>query len=182
MNVLVPLAEGFEEIEAVTIIDVLRRADIKVTSAYLQENPVTGSHDIIVIADTGIESVKHNKFDAVVLPGGMPGSENLKKNGTLLQIIKTVSSNGGLVAAICAAPIVLGHAGLLKGKKATCFPGFENELIGADFISKPVVVDGDIITGSAAGSAMQFSLEIVKRLKGEEIKNSLKELMQIGWI
>lgn len=121
MNVLVPLAEGFEEIEAVTIIDVLRRADIKVTSAYLQENPVTGSHDIIVIADTGIESVKHNKFDAVVLPGGMPGSENLKKNGTLLQIIKTVSSNGGLVAAICAAPIVLGHAGLLKGKKRHAF-------------------------------------------------------------
>lgn len=182
MKVLVPLAEGFEEIEAVTIIDVLRRADIKVTTVYLKENPVTGSHDIKISAEKHVEEIKNDKFDAVVLPGGMPGSENLKKSGILIQIIKTVNSNGGLVAAVCAAPIVLGHMGLLKGKNATCFPGFENQLNGANFVSKPVVLDGNILTGSAAGSVMQFSLEIVKILKGEETRNILRERMQVYWI
>ncbi|MCU0289938.1 MAG: DJ-1/PfpI family protein [Acidobacteria bacterium] len=109
----------------------------------------------------------------------MPGSDNLKKSDTLSEIIMSINSGGGLVAAICAAPIVLGHIGLLNGKNATCFPGFESQLTGAKFISAPVVRDGNILTGSAAGSAMQFSLEIVKIIKGEVTEKNLRERMQV---
>ncbi len=182
MKVLVPLAEGFEEIEAVTIVDVLRRTDIDVITVYLDNNPVIGAHDIPVTADKGIHEINSDDIDSIILPGGMPGSENLKNSKTIIDIVKKIYSKEKLVAAICAAPIVLGHAGILHGKKATCYPGFEKEIKGAYCVDKPVVTDGNIITGSAAGSALPFALEIVKNLKGEDFMTSLKEMMQVNWI
>lgn len=181
MKVLVPLAEGFEEIEAISIIDVLRRAEIDVTTAYLEKNPVKGSHNISVLADKPINDCNANQFDAMILPGGMPGSENLKQNAQVIELLKAIHSKGKLVGAICAAPMVLGHAGILKNKKATCYPGFENQLIGATLVDKPVVVDEKVITGRGAGCAIPFALEIVGILKGESLKNTLKNNLQVYW-
>ncbi len=181
MKIIVPLAEGFEEIEAVTIVDVLRRAEIEVITAFLDKNPVIGSHDIQVMADKNINDIEFNDLDGIILPGGMPGSENLKNSKTIIELIKKAYANNKLISAICAAPMVLGHAGILQEKNATCFPGFEVELKGAKHVKKPIVTDGNIITGSAAGSAFQFALEIVNRLKGKDIMMTLKEKMQVHW-
>ncbi len=183
MNILVPLAEGFEEIEAVTIIDVLRRADIKVTTAYIDKNPVTGSHDIPVTADIEIKTINESEISGIVLPGGMPGSDNLKKNNKVIELVKKINLNGGLTGAICAAPIVLGHAGLLHGKKATCYPGFEEHLKGAIIVKKgPVVTDGNIITARGPGCAMAFALEIIASVNGEDQMTRLKNSMQVYWM
>lgn len=182
MDVIVPLAEGFEEIEAVTIIDVLRRAGIEVTTAFLAENPVKGSHDIPVTADIGIGKITPENFDAIILPGGMPGSENLKNSDIIKKIINDIYRRSGLIGAICAAPMVFGSMGLLEGKKATCFPGFENELMGADYSSEAVVTDGNIITGSAAGNALEFAMEIAVKIKGRKAKDELKEKMRAYWL
>ncbi len=179
MKVLVPLADGFEEIEAVTIIDVLRRAEIIVTTAYLDKNPVKGSHGIQIMADTDIRTAESSDFNAIVLPGGMPGSENLKNNEDVKNNIIKINKDGGIVAAICAAPIVLGNIGILKNRNAVCYPGFEKELKGASVLENPVVIDDNIITGSGAGKALLFSLEIVKKLKGEDIMKNLKEQMLV---
>ncbi len=179
MKVLVPLADGFEEIEAVSIIDVLRRAEIIVTTAYLDKNPVKGSHGIQIMADTDIRAAESNDFKAIVLPGGMPGSENLKNNEDVKNYIMRINKDGGIVAAICAAPMVLGNMGILNNRNAVCYPGFEKELKGASIQESPVVADGNIITGRGAGKALLFSLEIVKRLKGEDIMKNLKEKMLV---
>jgi 4-methyl-5(b-hydroxyethyl)-thiazole monophosphate biosynthesis len=181
MKILVPLAEGFEEIEAVSIIDVLRRANIGVVSAHLGKNPVTGSHGIPVTADTDIAGVKDDDFTGIVLPGGMPGSTNLKESDSVINLVSALHGRGSLVGAICAAPIALGLAGILKGKKATCFPGYETELTGARVLAWPVVIDGNIITAKGAGCAIPFALEIVGILKDRNMKDSLKNTMQVYW-
>ncbi|MFW5861741.1 MAG: DJ-1 family glyoxalase III [Spirochaetota bacterium] len=182
MKIIVPLAEGLEEIEAVSIIDVLRRANLDVTTAYLQKNPVKGSHNILITADKPLESLKPADFNCIVLPGGMPGSEHLKNNDTVNTFVKHIYSKGGYVGAICAAPIVLGHAGILYDRRATCFPGNEAQLEGAIIVDEPVVVDGTVITGKGPGCAIPFGLELVKILAGEEISNGLKNAMQVYWM
>lgn len=182
MKILVPLAQGFEEIEAVTIIDVLRRADLDVTTAHVGGNPVCGSHNIKVTADTNISAIKADDFGCIVLPGGMPGSTNLKNSSAVISLLKNIYSGGGYIAAICAAPIVLGHAGLLHGKKATCYPGNESQLTGATIVNEPVVIDGKIITGKGPGCAIPFALELVGILKNHDKKIKLKNAMQVYWM
>ena len=182
MRVIVPLAEGFEEIEAVTIVDVLRRAEIQVTTAHLKKNPVTGSHAITVTADKNIDDIKASDFDCIVLPGGMPGSSNLKEDERIIGLIREFSAAGKITAALCAAPQVLGHAGVLKGKRATCFPGFEGQMIEAEYLPEPVVRDGKVITGKGPGCAIPFALELVASLAGKEKAARLKESMQVYWM
>jgi 4-methyl-5(b-hydroxyethyl)-thiazole monophosphate biosynthesis len=182
MKILVPLAPGFEEIEAVTIIDVFRRAGLDVVSACLQENPVTGSHGIAIHADTSLMAVDSASLGAVVLPGGMPGSKNLKDSPEILSLVRELHGRGAIVAALCAAPIVLGHAGILKGKKATCYPGFEGQLAGAEYIPGPFIVDGAIITGRGPGCAIPFALKIVEAIKGGRHFESLRDDMQVYWM
>ena len=165
MKVLVPLAEGFEETEAITVIDILRRAGIDTVTAALSKNPVTGSHKIPVIADKLLD--ENEEFNAIALPGGMPGSSNLRDDPRIIKIIKKINASGGLTAALCAAPIVLSKAEVLKGKKYTCYPGFEDQITGGIFVDKNVVVDGNIITGKGAGHAVRFGLAIVAFLKGD---------------
>lgn len=179
MKVLIPLAEGFEEIEAVTIIDTLRRAEIDAVTASLQNKTVTGSHGITLTADTILND--SDKYDAVVLPGGMPGSVNLRNDHRLINIIKQVNSSGGLTAAICAAPLVLSEAGVLKGKKYTCYPGHENSIKEGEHIDKLVVADGTVITGKGAGCSLLFALEVVGYLKDRESSEKLKEKMIAAW-
>lgn len=181
MKLLVPFAEGFEEIEGVTIVDVLRRAGIAVTSAHLGKNPVTGSHGISVTADSWIEDIDADDYGGIILPGGMPGSENLRNSKTVLSVINMINNRGGYIGAICAAPLVLGHAGILSGKRATCFPGFEEELKGAEITGDPVTVDGNIITGRGPGCAIPFALEIAAMVKSADVKNRLKDTMQVYW-
>ncbi|MBN1533702.1 MAG: DJ-1/PfpI family protein [Spirochaetes bacterium] len=182
MKVLVPLASGFEEIEAITIVDILRRASIDVTTASLEEGPVTGSHGISVIPDTGLTGLDISGFSLIVLPGGMPGSANLKANDRILEAVRRIHDAGGSVAAICAAPIVLAAAGVLRGKRATCYPGYEKELTGATAVDEPVTVDGRIITGRGAGCAIPFALRLVEIIKGSQAALDLKQALQVYWM
>lgn len=182
MSVIVPLADGFEEIEAVTVIDVLRRAGIGVTSVFLRKNPVIGSHAIAVTADKSIDDIQLSEFDCIVLPGGMPGSSNLKEDARVIGIIREFAGSGKITAALCAAPLVLGHAGVLAGKRATCFPGFEDQMTGAIAVADPVVRDGRVITGKGPGCAIPFALELVAVLAGAGEARNLSESMQVYWM
>jgi len=182
MKVLVPLAPGFEEIEAVTIIDVLRRAGIDVTSAGLESGPVTGSHGIAVSADRRIDEIAAGDYEMIILPGGMPGSANLKADARVISAIRAVYENGGRVAAICAAPIVLSVAGVIGGKKATCFPGFEEMMPGTVCLPDPVVEDGRVITGRGPGCAIPFALKIIEVLKGKAVSSDIKDKLQVYWM
>ena len=161
---LVILAEGFEEIEAVTPIDLLRRAGISVTVAGLSSITVKGARGIPICADSILDSCKEDAFDALILPGGQPGTTNLASSSTVLEMVRKSAHDGRLIAAICAAPSVLGKAGILQGKKATCYPGIEDALIGAELQDSLVVVDGNLITSRGAGTAIAFSLQIIRYL------------------
>lgn len=182
MRVIVPLAEGYEEIEAVTIVDVLRRAGIAVDTAYLEKNLVTGSHSITVTADKNIEGIRAAHYDAIALPGGMPGSANLRDDRRVLGLVRELAGAGKLTAALCAAPIVLGSAGVLVGKRATCYPGFEAQMNGAVHVPEPVVRDGTVITGRGPGCAIPFALELVAALAGTKVAAALGENMQVYWM
>ncbi len=179
MKVLVPLAEGFEEIEAVTIIDLLRRSGIETVTAALTSNPVKGSHGITVTADEIFD--EKSDFDAIVLPGGMPGSKNLKNDPRIINIIRRINRSGGLTAAICAAPIVLSEAGVLKNRKFTCYPGYEKDIPEGIHIKEHVVIDGSIITGMGAGPAPLFTLKIIEYLKDKETAQRIKEQIIGFW-
>ncbi len=179
MKVLIPLAEGFEEIEATVIIDVLRRAGIEVTTVFLKSNPVAGAHNIVIKADENIDNVAVENFNAVVLPGGMPGSKNLKDDSRIIDIVKDINSKGGIVSAICAAPMVLGHAGILQDRKSTCYPGFERFLTGSKYTNEPVEIDGNIITGKGPGCAILFALKLVEKIKDKETADDLMKAMQV---
>jgi 4-methyl-5(b-hydroxyethyl)-thiazole monophosphate biosynthesis len=159
---LIIFAQGFEEIEAITPIDLLRRAGIEVSVEGLDSVEVKGSHDIQITADA-VFTLPSYLPDAVILPGG-PGHKNLLDSKTVIEFAQKMFMNGKLCATICAAPSVLGKAGILKGKKVTCFPGFEDKLEGGIFVKQPVVIDGTIITSRGAGTAVPFSLEIIRYL------------------
>jgi 4-methyl-5(b-hydroxyethyl)-thiazole monophosphate biosynthesis len=175
-RIAVPLAEGFEEIEAITIIDVLRRAEFEVNSVSITGNiEVTGTHNIKVIADLLFEDINFNDYNMIVLPGGIPGAINLKDHTGLQNQILDFHKNGKQLGAICAAPIVFGSLNILKDKTATCYPGFENQLSGAKTTEKAVEVDGNIITGKGAGVAIEFALKIVEFWKGKEKADELAE-------
>ncbi len=177
-KILIPLADGLEEIEAITIIDVLRRADIDVvTCSISQDLEVTGSHQIIIKADVLLKDLNQKEIEGVILPGGMPGAENLKQTEQLVQIIKDVNQAEGLVAAICAAPMVLEKAGVLTGKQATSYPDFAEEMPSCNYREERVVVDGNLITSRGPGVALEFSYTIVEYLLDEIQAEDLKKKM-----
>ena len=172
------LANGFETIEALAVVDMLRRAKIDVKTVVVTGKIVTSSHNIDVTADIEIDEFDVKDADAVVLPGGMPGTLNLEADKTVQGAIDCCVENKKYICAICAAPSILGHKGLLKGKEAICFPGFETDLTGAILSDKYVVTDGLIITARGAGVAVDFGLEIVKALKGEETAENVRKTIQ----
>ena len=173
------LAEGFEEIEALTQTDVLRRAGIEVKNVGVTGEYVTGSHGITVKADALIEEAKNCVPEGIILPGGIPGTPNIASNKDAVELIKKVAENKGLVAAICAAPSVLGELGLLEGKKAICYPGFEDKLTGAIVTCEKVVIDGNFITSRGAGTAMDMALAIAEYITGDN-QNKLSKAMIYG--
>ncbi len=178
--ILIPLAKGFEEIEAVTCINVLRRAGIQVAVASVEEDlQVLGSRNIIVMADTNIGQINAEELEGIVLPGGMPGATNLQDSAQVIEITQKLAKKGKLVAAICAAPIVLERAGVINSKKATSYPGFEQEMGSCTYHEQDVVVDGNIITARGPGIAMAFAIELIKYLKGTESADSLIKGMLI---
>ena len=173
------LADGFEECEALIPIDILRRASVDIKTVGVTGKTVTGSHGISVICDVYKDEIAFdNSIEAVILPGGMPGTLNLKKDSVVTNFVTKAMDESVLVAAICAAPLILGSLGYLKGNKAVCYPGFENELTGAEISSDTVVRDGNIITAKGVGAAFDFGFEILNTLKHspEEIEK-LKQTM-----
>lgn len=168
-KIAVHLADGFEEIEAISIIDVLRRAGLDVVTVSVTEKlEVNGAHQIKVLADKLFESVDYSDVYMIVLPGGMPGASNLNAHeGLKSQIVKFNNENRPL-AAICAAPLVYGNLGILNGKQAVCYPGFEKFLKGAEILSNPFVESGNVITGRGPGVAIQFALKLVEKLVSAE--------------
>ncbi|MFW5790118.1 MAG: DJ-1 family glyoxalase III [Bacillota bacterium] len=174
-KIIVPLARGFEEIEAVTVIDILRRADIEVVVAGLTETDVMGAHGLIIQADQRFKNINWRVFDGIVLPGGMPGAENLRQDKNIISLVQEFDARDKLVAAICAAPIVLKGAGILDGKKLTSYPGFADEFVRYDYLEDPVVVDDNIITSRGPGTAMNFALTIIEYLLGNEEKIKQEE-------
>jgi 4-methyl-5(b-hydroxyethyl)-thiazole monophosphate biosynthesis len=184
LHAAVLLADGFEEIEAITIVDVLRRASIEVTTVAAYTNgkdvAVTGAHNLVVVADLAIAAIVGRTFDAVVLPGGMPGAGHLRDSVEVKNLVMQTAQRGGLVAAICAAPMALGHFGLLKGKRACCYPGFEAELKGATVVTDRVTVDGRIVTSRGPGTSLSFALALVQQLCGDEKAASLSSAMLVA--
>lgn len=163
-------ANGVEEVEALATLDVLRRAKLEVTTVGIPGTEVSGPHNITFKADITISEFesKPRTANAVILPGGGVGTETLASNRTVCDFVKKVYAEGGLICAICAAPSVFGRLGLLQGKKATCYPGFERYLKGASTLPDKVVVDGKIITAKGMGCAIQFGLAIISALKGKK--------------
>lgn len=174
------LADGFEEIEALTPLDILRRAQIEVKTVGVTGKTVTGAHSIPVVADILLDDIALEDMSAVILPGGMPGTLNLKNEKAVENTVLYAAEKGLLIAAICAAPSILGNLGLLESKEAVCFPGFEDELKGADISDKSVVLSGNIITAKGAGVAAEFGFEILKQLKDEDTAQRLKKAMMYG--
>lgn len=176
-RVLVPLAEGFEMVEALSVVDVLRRGNIKVDTAALEESlQVTSSHGVTIFADKVLKNCLDQKYDLIVLPGGIPGAENLKASEELAELLKKQRQEDRLYGAICAAPaLVLEHHGLLEGKKATCHPGFVSHLSSQENVGEKVVVDGNCVTSRGAGTSIDFALELLFLLAGEEARNTVKQ-------
>ncbi len=164
------LADGFEEIEAVVPIDLLRRGGIDVAVVGIARKEVTGSHGVTVSADVLLENLDYRSFDAVILPGGMPGSKNLAESPGVQKMVLNMDAEGKLVAAICAAPaVVLGPLGILDGKKASCYPGMESHAPNAEFTDAPVTADGNVITAQGPGKSAQFALAVLEYLAGADV-------------
>ncbi|MBN1571389.1 MAG: DJ-1/PfpI family protein [Acidobacteria bacterium] len=165
-RICIPLANGFEEIEAVTLIDVLRRAGFSVITCGLTGLQVCGAHNVTVAADIMISEALKDRWDLVVLPGGMPGATNLREDARVGKLLEQTVQADGYVGAICAAPIVLAHFGFVKGKKATSYPGFGNQMPEATYCEDRVVCDGKVLTSRGPGTAMEFALAITELLAG----------------
>lgn len=172
-------ADGFEEVEAVATLDVIRRAGIEIKSVGVDKNVVKGSHGIEIVCDiVDTEITPDKNLSGIILPGGMPGTTNLMNSEKVNDFIDFCSENKLLLAAICAAPMILGRKGILNGCKAICFPGFENELLGAIISNEFVCTDGNIITAKGMGSAINFGLAITAYFKGNDIADTLKSTLQ----
>ncbi len=172
------LADGFEEIEALTPVDMLRRAGADIKTVAVKGRSATGSHNIEVICDISVDEIKlDGSLEAVILPGGMPGTLNLEKSDKVIEAVEYCVNNNKTVAAICAAPSILGHLGLLRGREAICFPGFEKDLTGAKISEKAVCSDGNIITAKSMGYAVEFAEALISELvnpeKAKEISESI---------
>jgi protein deglycase len=180
-RVLVPLAEGFEEIEAITVVDLLRRAGIEVHTAALAGRQVTGSHGITVTSDRLLEHARASDYDMIVLPGGLPGAEHLKADARVISLLREFAAAGRYTAAICAAPGVLAHAGLLADRAATSFPGFltPDSAAGLRLRDDPVVIDGKVATSRGPGTAMEFGLALIELLEGAEARRQVRDRLQI---
>ena len=178
-KVLIPLAQGCEELEAVTIIDILRRAGIQVITAGLEAGPVRASRGTVLVPDTTLDEALLNVFDMIVLPGGMPGSEHLKNDSRVISALQEQAAAGKYTAAICAAPMALHAAGLLEGKRATSFPGVIDDLPGTHHYSdERVVVDGRVVTSKGPGTAMDFALTLVELLAGKTKRDAVESELQ----
>lgn len=179
-RVLVPLADGFEEIEAVTVIDLLRRAGIEVVTAGLAPGPVTGSHGITFSADTELKTALGQEFDMIALPGGLPGATHLAEDRRVIDVLQRFAAAGRFTAAICAAPAVLAKAGLLAGRRATSYPGVlaPDSAPGIQLSAAAVVEDGRIITSRGPGTAMDFALALIERLEGAGVRREVEVRLQ----
>jgi 4-methyl-5(b-hydroxyethyl)-thiazole monophosphate biosynthesis len=179
-TVLVPLAPGFEEMEAVTVIDILRRAGVTVVAAGLEGGSVTGSHGISIETDDSLEAAMEGDYDMVVLPGGIPGADNLENDERITELLRRMARSGKYAAAICAAPKVLAATGLLENRRATSYPGFLDEEVtpGLKITGRPVEQDGRIITSRSAGTAMDFALALVENLVGKDCRDAVEASLQ----
>ncbi|MDC7222695.1 MAG: DJ-1/PfpI family protein [Spirochaetales bacterium] len=175
------LADGFEEIEAITPADILRRAGVEVLLTGVEGLSVTGAHNMVLEADLTVDELPHD-LDGIVLPGGMPGAANIAASEEAVKVIKRIYNDSELVGAICAAPaVVLGGAGLLEGREFTCYPGFEAQVTGAKFSEERVVRDSNLITSRGPGTAAEFSLALVEYLVGKEKARELKRRTLYQW-
>lgn len=171
------LAEGFEETEAVAPLDIIRRAEIPIKTAGVGGRPVTGTHGIEITADCTVDEINADGLDGIILPGGMPGTLNLQKDGRVIELLKLCEREHKLIAAICAAPMILGELGMLDGRAAVCFPGFEDSLEGAVVSDESVVRDDNFITAKGAGAALLFGAEIVDYFCPQEGTGKGRKLM-----
>jgi 4-methyl-5(b-hydroxyethyl)-thiazole monophosphate biosynthesis len=172
------LADGFEEVEALAPLDILRRANADVLTVGVTGEYVKGAHDIIVKADISLDDVKPEKIDAVILPGGLGGTNNMDNCAEVKNLVQYAADNKKLVCAICAAPSILGKMGLLDGKKATCYPGFEDTFKGGKYLKQSVVKCENFITSDGMGSAYKFGFEITAALFGDDTAEKIKEQIQ----
>ncbi|MDD6102223.1 MAG: DJ-1/PfpI family protein [Clostridiales bacterium] len=172
-------AQGFEEIEGLIVVDVLRRGGAEINMVSVSEDLyVTSSHGVTVKCDSLFSDNNYEDGDMLVLPGGMPGTKNLAAHAELMELVRKYSSDGKRLAAICAAPSILGELGLLKGKRATCFPGFEDKLFEAKVTAEKVVTDGNITTGKGMGAGLLFGLELLAILEGTETADKIAKAVQ----
>ncbi len=179
--VYVFLAKGFEELEALAPVDVLRRAGVEVKTVGVTGKRVSGSHGISVNCDITINEAVFDDLDGIILPGGLPGATNLEADETVQKFIDYACENGKIIGAICAAPMILGHKGLLRGKNAVCYIGFEKELVGAHILDRPAVRDGNIVTGWGAGGAMDFALAYLEAIsESEELSKKIARSMRFS--
>ncbi len=173
------LAEGFEEVECLAVVDLLRRANLEVTLISITgEKPVTGAHHITILADALFEEIDPQKADLLFLPGGVPGTPNLAAHKGLTEALKTHAQNGKRLAAICAAPSILGTLHLLNGKKATCYPGWEDKLIGASYQPDGIITDGNITTAKGLGFAIDLGLELITLMVDQKTSDTIKSSIQ----
>lgn len=179
-SVLIPLAPGCEELEAVTVIDLLRRAQFAVVSAGLTPGPVSCSRGTVLVPDQTLDDALKQDYDMVVLPGGQPGSDNLERDPRIQTLLRDMAKANRYTAAICAAPKVLASAGLLEGKKATSYPGAIDKLKvrGMTFIDAPVIIDGKVITSRGPGTAMDFALTLIELLGGKTLRDQVEGPLQ----
>jgi len=177
-SVLVPLAQGCEELEAVTVIDLLRRAGVSVVTAGLDDKPVRASRGTVLLADTTLEEALLQEFDMVVLPGGLPGADHLAGDIRIRDLLRKMADTDRYTAAICAAPKVLASSGLLAGKKVTSFPGALDAFDGLDYRADAVVQDGKLITSRGPGTAMDFALTLIENLVGKERRDEVESALQ----
>ena len=174
------LADGFEEVEAIAPVDMLRRAGVEVKTVGVTGEIISSSHDIKVVPDIALsEVILDEKLEAVILPGGLPGATNLEESAEVQKAIDFANANDKYICAICAAPQILGHKGILKGKEAIAYPGFETELVGAKISDEYVVLDGNIITAKGAGVATEFGLKIVSALVGGDTAEKIGKAIQM---
>ena len=174
MAIAVFFANGYEEIEALTVVDLTRRAEIETWMISItDEKTVTGSHGITVSMDKTLSEVNFEEVDMIVLPGGMPGTLNLEACEPLMEKVKEFDANGKYISAICAAPTVFGHLGLLKGKKACCYPSMEDGLVGAEVTFETTAVADHILTSRGMGTAIDFGLQIIARFQGQEAADEM---------
>lgn len=172
------LADGFEETEALVTLDMMRRADIDVKTVGIGKNEITGTHNICVKADISENDILFDNCDGIILPGGMPGTENLYNSEKVIKALMYCADKNLLIAAICAAPIIPGRKGLLKGKKAVCFPGFEDELLGAEVCNIPCKKTDNIITAKGAGCVFEFSHQIIQYIKNRAVADNVIRTIQ----